>query len=352
MRPVRILAALLALMMLAAACGTDETTGEPATDDQEATDQQETDDQAATDDEATDDEAAEDLVIGFSQVTLASPFYVELRDGAQANAEERGHELIFLDADGDETRQNNDVADLITRGVDVIILNPVDPEAVAPALRDAEGAGIPVITVDRPVETGAVAHIGRDNVEMGRAVGEALAEILGEDGGKVIEIQGDAGGIVMRNRRDGFHEAADAYDNIQIVEGPYAEYIRSNAVTAMQDLLEAHSDVAAVYAHNDDMAIGALQVLEDAGREDVLVSGVDGLMEALELMEEGNQFVATSLNDPRYLGAVTIEVAERVAAGESVPEFVDAGTTVVTQETVSDYVGDTLFGVYEPGVPL
>lgn len=347
----RKLAALLAMTLVVTACGgaeSDEVDDE--LDDAEDA-AEETDDGNGEDDEA-DGGDEEGLSIGFSQVTLASPFYVELRDGAEAAAEELGHDLTFLDADGDATQQNNDVADLITQGVDVLILNPVDPEAVAPALRDAEAAGIPVVTVDRPVETGSLAHVGRDNVEMGRVVGEALGDILGDDEAKVIEIQGDAGGIVMRDRRDGFHEAMEGQDNLEIVEGPYAEYIRAEAVTAMQDLLEAHSDVAAVYAHNDDMAIGALQVLEDAGRDDVLVSGVDGLMEALELMEAGDQYVATALNDPVYLGTVAVETAVAAANGEDVPEFVDAGTTVVTQENVSEYVGDGTFGAYEPETDL
>lgn len=349
-RALRTIAAALVLGLVAVACGADDAVEpEDAVDEPEVV--EEDDDEPEPDPEPSDDPpAAEGLVIGFSQVTLASPFYVELRDGAVADAEARGHELIFLDADGDETRQNNDVADLITRGVDVIILNPVDPEAVAPALRDAEAAGIPVITVDRPVESGAVAHIGRDNEEMGRLVGEALAALLGDEGGKVIEIQGDAGGIVMRNRRDGFNEVMAGLDNIEVVQGPYAEYIRANAVTAMQDLLEAHPDLVAVYAHNDDMAIGALQVLQDAGRDDVVVSGVDGLMDAIELMAAGDAFVATSLNDPRYLGAVTIEIAERLAAGESVPEFVDAGTAVVTQDNAAEFVGPTLFAEFSPAV--
>lgn len=293
--------------------------------------------------------SAEGLVIGFSQVTLQSPFYVELREGAEAAAAAENDELIFLDANGDVSKQNNDIQDLITRGVDVLILNPVNPEAVIPSIEAAQEAGIPVITVDRPVTEGAVAHVGRDNVEMGRLVGEAIVNALNNEPSKIIEIQGDAGGIVMMNRRDGFHSAAEAA-GMTIVEGPYAEYIRANAVVAMQDLLEAHPDVKAIYAHNDDMALGALQVLRESGRDDVLVAGVDGLSEALEIMEESGQYVATALNDPRYLGDVTIQTARQVVAGEEVPEFVDAGTTLVTPDNVGEFKRDNLFAVYRPEV--
>ena len=296
--------------------------------------------------------SAEGLTFGFSQVTLQSPFYVELMEGATAAAEAEADTLIFLDANGDVNRQNNDIQDLITRGVDVLIINPVNPDAVIPSMEAAEAAGIPVITVDRPVRSGAVAHIGRDNVQMGRLVGDAVRQRLEADGNAgavIIEIQGAAGGIVMANRRDGFHEALEGAD-VEIVAGPYAGYIRANAVVAMQDLLEAHSDVAVVYAHNDDMAIGALQVLQENDRNDVLVAGVDGLSEAMELMAEEDNYIATTLNDPRYLGDVTIQTARVVAAGNSVPEFVDAGTLLVTPENVDEFDRSELFAGHRPEI--
>lgn len=283
------------------------------------------------------------LTIGFSQVTQQSPFYVELGKGAEDAAEAAGHELEFVDANGDVAKQNDDVQDLITRGVDVLIINPVDPKSVAPALAAAEAEGIDVVTVDRPVESGAVAHVGRDNVEMGRIVGEDLVKSLGDEGGKVIEIQGDAGGAVARDRSDGFHEAVDGADNIEVVEGPYADYIRSEAVTAMQDLLQANPDVSAVYAHNDDMAMGAMQVLRESDRDDVLVFGVDGLMGAVEAIDAGDQYTATSFNDPILLGEVAVETAVKVADGEDVEEYVDAGTGVINGDNAGDLVGDTVF---------
>ena len=295
---------------------------------------------------------AEGLKIGFSQVTLQSPFYVQLKDGAEAAATAGGDTLVFLDANGDVSKQNDDIQDLITQGVNVLIINPVNPEAVAPSLEAAAAAGIPVITVDRPVAKGAVAHIGRDNKAMGKMVGEAVLARLKADGveaAQIIEIQGDAGGSVMMDRRDGFHAALEGSGHT-IVEGPYAEYIRANAVTAMQDLIQANPDVKVVYAHNDDMALGALQVLKESGRTDVLVAGVDGLSEALGVMAEGGPYVATALNDPQYLGDVTIQVARELAAGKTVPAFVDAGSQAVTAANVGDVPRDALFAQYRPQV--
>lgn len=283
-----------------------------------------------------------ETVVGFSQATQQSPFYVELGEGVKKAAVEADASLEYVDANGDVTKQNNDIEDLITRGVDVLLINPVDPQGIAPSLASAKAAGIPVVTVDRFAE-GAAAHVGRDNVAMGELVGGAVKEALGAEGGKIIEIQGDAGGTVAMDRSKGFHNAFEGDASTTIVEGPYAEYIRSNAVSAMQDLLQANADVKVVYAHNDDMALGALQVLQENGRTDVLVAGVDGLMEAVDAVAHGDQYVATALNDPISLGETAASTALKVAAGESIDAEIDAGTELVTKANAPGLVGTTLF---------
>lgn len=283
--------------------------------------------------------------IGFSQATQQSPFYVALSDAAKEAAAADGNELLHVDANGDVTKQNNDVQDLVTRGIDVLIINPVDPKGVAPSLAVAEAAGIKVVTVDRPIDSGAVSFIGRDNKAMGKLVGESLVKTLGSAGGKVIEVQGDAGGTVARDRHDGFHEAAEAQSNIEILEGPFANYIRSEAVTAMQDLLQANPDVKAVYAHNDDMALGALQVLQENKRTDVKVFGVDGLMEAVKAIANGGQYVATASNDPDAVGKDAVTTAVKVARGQTVDEFIDAGTQLIDKSNAASLVGDNIFAI-------
>lgn len=281
--------------------------------------------------------------IGFSQATQQSPFYVALTDAAKAEAQAQGGEFFYADANGDVTKQNNDVQDLITRGVNVLVINPVDPKGITPSLAAAEAAGIKVVTVDRPVESGAAAFVGRDNKAMGRLVGEETVRVLGPAGGKVIEIQGDAGGAVARDRHDGFQAAVSAQPNITVVDGPYCDYTRSKAVTAMQDLLQAHPDLKAVYAQNDDMALGALQVLHENHRADVKVFGVDGLMEAVRAIANGDQYIATALNDPNVEGKLAIQTAVKVAHGESAPEFVDAGTDLVNKSNAPSLEGEATF---------
>jgi ribose transport system substrate-binding protein len=288
------------------------------------------------------------IPIGFAEVTLQSPFYVELVNAAKAEATKLGYDMTMLDANGDVAKQNKDVQDLITKGVKALILNPANPEAVQPSIDAAKAAGLKVVTVDRPVASGSDVHVGRDNTKMGQLVGEEATRLL-KDGGKVIEIQGDAGGIVMQNRRDGFEGAIKSNPKITLVQGPYAEYIRANAVKAMQDLLTANPDVKLVYSHNDDMSLGASQVLDSAGVKGVFITGVDGLMESLKAMKTGG-YNATALNDPQYLGRLTVQAVDRLLKCQPTASVIDAGTTLVTPANVDKYLGDTLFAKYEPAI--
>jgi ribose transport system substrate-binding protein len=272
--------------------------------------------------------------IGLSQATLESPFYVSLTEAAKEEAKKRGMEIIATDAQSDIEKQNRDIQDLITKGVDVLIVNPTNPTAVKPALEAAKRANIPVITVDRPTEQKVTSFVGRDNKQMGKLAGQKAIDLLGGKGkakGKVIEIQGDAGGKVMQDRHGGFHSVVDQEKGIQVVEGPYCDYVRSKAVKAFQDLLQAHPDVNLVYAHNDDMALGALQVLKQQNLlGKVKVVGIDGLSEAVKAIVDG-QYEATVFNDPVKLGKLTIDTAVKVSKGEKVPEYVDAGTGLIDQ---------------------
>lgn len=283
------------------------------------------------------------IVIGFSQVTSESPFYTALIDGAKAEAEKQGAELVVMDAQNDIEKQNADVQDLITKGIDVLILNPTNPTAVVPALTAAKQANIQVVTVDRPTEEKVAAFVGRDNKEMGRIAGKQAVALLGGEGkatGKVIELQGDAGGKVMMDRHDGFHEIVGKEPGVKIVEGPYADYIRSKAVKAFQDLLQANPDVNLVYAHNDDMALGALQVLEQANMLDkVKIVGIDGLSEAVKAIIDG-KYSATVFNDPIKLGSIVVDTALKVAKGEQVPEYVDGGTGLIDASNAKDVYND------------
>lgn len=282
--------------------------------------------------------------IGFAQCTLASPFYVSMKDVAEEYAKELGVDLTVVSADDDVTKQNNDINDMITSGIDALIVNPINAEGIAPAIEACTNADIPVITVDRNINEGYTAYVGRDNEEMGRLVGEALVELLGgKDAaeGTILEIQGTAGDTVMMARRDGFEAAVAEAPGLEVVQSAYCDYTRSKAVTATQDLLQSNDNIVAVYGHNDDMALGTSQVLQEQGVEGVAVCGVDGLMEAVMAIEDGTYSI-TTMNDPGSLIRAALDTTLQILNGEDYEEYVDAGTGVIDSENVADYVDESL----------
>lgn len=325
--------ALIGTMLMGCSGGSDE----PA-DDAQTEDAGETEDAG----DAGDAGESETYKIGFSQATMASPFYTTMADTASAYAKELGIDLSFADANEDVTKQTNDINDMIQSGIQCLIVNPVNSEGCATAFAACEEAGIPVVTVDRLAAGGFTAAIVRDNEEMGRMVGECLLEELGgadKASGKILEIQGTAGDQVMMARRDGFESVFKDVAGIEIVQSVNCDYARAKAVTATQDLLQANDGVVAIYGHNDDMAVGAAQVCAEKNLTDVKVCGVDGLMEAVKIFEEA-KYVCTTMNDPATELRVGIDTAIKLIKGESVETEVDAGTGLINKDNVADYVGD------------
>lgn len=306
---------------------------------------EETTDDAKTEDageSGEDSSEGETYKIGFSQATVASPFYTTMVDTAQAYAEELGVDIQIVSADEDVTKQTNDINDMIQSGIQCLIVNPVNSEGCATAFAACADAGIPVVTVDRLAADGFTAAIVRDNEEMGRMVGECLLEELGgadKASGKILEIQGTAGDQVMMARRDGFESVFEDVAGIEIVQSVNCDYARAKAVAATQDLLQANDGVVAIYGHNDDMAVGAAQVCAEKELFDVKVCGVDGLMEAVKMIEDG-KYVCTTMNDPATELRVAIDTAIKLIKGEDVEKEVDAGTGLISAENVADYVGD------------
>ena len=206
-------------------------------------------------------------------------------------------------------------------------------------------SGVPLITVNRPSnEEGAVSHVGEDNKLMGQLVGEEAVKLLGGKGnasGTIIEFMGGAGNNNTILRSEGFHTAFEGED-VEIIQSPYCDFNRAKATEAAQDLFQAHPEVKLVFAHNDDMSVGAMQVAEQQGMEGIFFTGVDGLMEAVEYISEGKYHV-TTMNDPKLQGAEAVNTALKIIAGETVEEFVDVGTQVVTKDNVSQYLSDEDF---------
>ncbi|MCM3320972.1 ribose ABC transporter substrate-binding protein RbsB [Cytobacillus kochii] len=277
----------------------------------------------ADDNEATDNDekASGEKTIGLSISTLNNPFFVTLRDSAEAKAKELGYAIKTVDAQDDPATQVSDIEDLIQQGVDLLIINPADSAAVASAITSANNADIPVITVDRSAEGGeVVAHVASDNAEGGKMAGEFIIEKLGDEG-KVVELEGIPGSSAARERGAGFNEAIEASDNVEVATKQSANFDRAEGLTVMENIIQRNNDFQAVFAHNDEMALGAYQALTAAGLKDVIVVGFDATDDAIAAVE-GGDMAATVAQKPDRMGEQAVETAKKVLDGETVEEFI------------------------------
>ena len=251
--------------------------------------------------------------IGLSVSTLDNPFFVTLRDGAQAMANDLGMELLVTDARDSVSTQISDIEDLVQRGIDVLIVNPTDSDAVVPAVAAAMAAGIPVIAVDRGVNTEGLAYfIASDNVAGGSAAAEFICGLL-DGSGPVVELEGIPGVSATRERGEGFNTfMREQCPGVEIVARQTANFNRAEGLTVMENILTAQPDIAAVFAHNDEMALGALQAVEAMGR-DIIVVGFDATDDAVAAVEDC-RMAATVAQLPYQLGAQSVEAAAGIVA--------------------------------------
>lgn len=265
--------------------------------------------------------------VGLVVSTLNNPFFVTLKEGAEAKANEMGMEIIILDSQNDPAKELANVEDLVVKGVDVILINPTDSDAVARAVMAANNSKIPVITLDRGANGGdVVTHIASDNVAGGKMAGEFIVEKIGKDG-KVVELQGIPGTTAARDRGKGFNEAAA--NNITVVAQQAADFDRTKGLDVMENILQAVPEIDAVFAHNDEMALGALKAIEGSGR-DILVVGFDATDDAVNAVEAGT-LAATVAQQPAMIGAMGVETASKVIKGETAPEFIPVELKLVTK---------------------
>ncbi|EKN70021.1 ribose ABC transporter substrate-binding protein RbsB [Schinkia azotoformans] len=265
--------------------------------------------------------ATDSMKLGLSISTLNNPFFVTLKEGAEAEAKKQGIQITTIDAQNDPAKQISDIEDLIQQGVSALIINPTDSAAVVSAIESANNAGIPVITVDRSAEGGeVVAHIASDNAAGGKMAGEFILETLGNKG-KIVELEGIPGSSAARERGEGFHSAVDGVEGVEVVAKQAADFDRAKGLTVMENILQGNKDIQAVFAHNDEMALGALEALAAAGLKDVLVVGFDATEDAVKAVEDG-RMGATVAQKPDLIGQKGVETAISVIKGEKVEEFI------------------------------
>jgi ribose transport system substrate-binding protein len=281
-----------------------------------------------TDNASSKAKKGEKVKIGVSISTLNNPFFVSLKEGAEKEAKAQGADIIVVDSQNDSAKQVSDIEDLIQKGVDVLIINPTDSDAVTAAVQSANDAKIPVITVDRSANGGdVVSHIASDNVAGGKMAGDFIAEKLGNKG-KVVELEGIPGSSAARERGEGFHKAIDGVAGIKVVAKQAADFDRAKGLTVMENILQGNKDIQAVFAHNDEMALGALQAIEAAGLKNVIVVGFDATDDAVKAVKDG-KMAATIAQKPIEIGQKGVETALKVAKKETVDKFIPVSLELV-----------------------
>lgn len=269
--------------------------------------------------------------IGLSISTQNNPFFVTLKEGAEKAAKEAGADLIVVDAQDDTSKQISGIEDLIQQKVDVILINPTDSDAVVTAVESANNANIPVITVDRAANGGTVVtHIASDNVKGGQMAGDYILEAIGGKG-NIVELQGTAGTSAARDRGEGFHKSVDGKDGVKVVASQPADFDRAKGLSVMENILQSNSDVQAVFAHNDEMALGALQAIEAVGKTDIVVVGFDATDDAVNAVNAGT-LAATVAQKPEMIGQQSIETALKVAAGDQVESSIPVDLELIIKK--------------------
>jgi ribose transport system substrate-binding protein len=263
-------------------------------------------------------------VIGFSALTLKNPFFKVIADTLAEEAAKHGYEVVINDAERDENTQSKHIENYIAQGVTAIVINPADRIALAPAIKKANDAGIPLFTCDLQCVAEGVkiaGHVGTDNYQGGRLAGEAMIEALGEAGGKVMILHfKQANSCVLRVQ--GFLEVINGENEkrdegkIEIVAELEGGGLRDEGYRATADALQAHQDLAGIFAINDPSALGAWTALKQAGKEDqVTIVGFDGQLEGKQAIKEGKIY-ADPIQFPDQMGVLTMQNILKYLNGE------------------------------------
>lgn len=264
-------------------------------------------------------------VIGLAVSTQNNPFFVTLVSGAKKAAEAQNCDLVVVDAGDDVVKQTSDIEDLISKKIKVLIVNPVDSEAIAPAVSDAKKAGIPVIAVDRAVIGESVTcQIASDNVAGAKLAGEYLLSLVGENA-EVAELQGVNGASATIDRGKGFHQAVDG--KLNVVASLTANFNRVEGLSVAENILQGNPELKGIFAHNDEMALGALEAATASGKQIVIV-GFDATDDALAAVKDGT-LAATVAQQPEQMGKVAVETALQIIAGNSVPESIPVDVALI-----------------------
>lgn len=267
--------------------------------------------------------------IGLIVSTLNNPFFVDLRDGVIKKATELGYEVVVLDSQNDPAKEVSNMEDISVKNVDVVLLNPVDSDSAVASVMIANNSDLPVITVDRAANGGkVVSHVASDNVAGGDMAAKFLIDELNGQG-NIVELEGIAGSSATRDRGRGFEDGIKESD-FNLVSKQSADFDRTKGLSVMENIIQSKSDISAVFAQNDEMALGAQKALESAGMEDVLVVGFDATDDAVDAVKKG-KMEATVAQQPVLIGETAVEAAHKCLSNEKIDPYIPVELKLITK---------------------
>lgn len=283
--------------------------------------------------------------IGFANSSLNHPWRIAIQKSIEDTcATFPNIELYTNEAGEDPVRQNNNVEDLIAKGIDLLLVCTVEGEPFKPSVELCKEKGIPLVPVDRGIiGDDFTCYIQEDNVQIGVTAADWIAEQLtkkyGSAKGNVVELQGVPGNLPAEERKKGFHDQIDAkYPNIKIVAAQPTDYTRANSITVMENILQAQPSIDAVYTHEDQIALGAIDALKEAKRlEGVIVTGNGGSKEALDSIKAG-EMTSCFTYSPVDFGIVGVDAAVKILNGEKVDKVLQFKGDTITKDNVDKYL--------------
>jgi len=285
---------------------------------------------------------AKDLQVGVSMALFDDNFLTIVRNSITNEMKTEGVKGQIEDAKGDVAQQLQQVQNFIGQGVDAIIVNPVDTNAVKPIVDLTTKAGIPLVFVNRKPATtltGKMAFVGSDSELAGRLQMEALAKRMDYKGNVAI-LLGDLANEATRERTKGVKAVVAKYPGLKVVQEQTAKFTRNDAVDVTSNWLTAGDDIQAIASNNDEMAIGALQAL-GKNEQKILVAGVDGTPDALQMIKNG-KMVATVFQDAKGQGSGAVQTAVKLVKGEQVQKIVDIPFQLITKDNYESFTSKNL----------
>ncbi|MGN6626707.1 MAG: ABC transporter substrate-binding protein [Tepidisphaeraceae bacterium] len=287
---------------------------------------------------STTQPAGKTLTVGFAQVGAESAWRTANTKSIKDEAAKRGIDLKFSDAQQKQENQIKAVRSFIAQGVDCIVLAPVVEAGFEPVLKEAKAAHIPVILSDRRAavddDSLYVTFIGADFVEEGRRAGEALAKVTGGKA-QIAELDGTPGSAPANDRKKGFDEVLAKYPDMKVIMEQTGDFTRAKGKEVMEAFLKSPEgkNINALFAHNDDMALGAIQAIEAAGLKpgkDIKIVSIDGVKDAFQAMADGKENTVVECNP--LIGPQLFDLVADVVAGKQVPKRIDVKEGVFTQD--------------------